>query len=533
MMGIYAPMFFEYRWPNIIKNDFSLHLHRFLASLTDTRWKLQNKTVLYVTKEGMKIPEAEAAKNKELVKRLEISVIHWARQIKDVLAIQDALEVAENSGPLDEIKFWRNRCADMSGITEQLEQEGVKHITRVLELAKSSYVAPFVKLSGQIKVGTQQAESNLKFMNLLEEPCMKLANAKVSEIPSMLPEILKLIRIIWVNSDFYNTREKLTAILKKLSNEIIRRCCAEIDLDKIFDGYVQSGRKTLLNCIDCCEQWKNIYEESAKLHHKFSSVPWVLDHDAIFAQVDAFIKRCWDMLEVCGAQSHFARQEEGNVGEMPQFAGHKWNEIIRDLNDIKTQFEKCHRLLRAHRKYALDVMQSFWHEAYRRFQAGIRDLEVMMQNAIITAFKTVTTVQGGVELLEVFVHLSSREVIYNILAKLTTELCRLFTEEMNAVKRDMASKDDYRSPSFPKYAGSAHFARMMKNRVQKTMNILERSYFLPKTGIKDDVRTQFKALMLAIDEYIQKTYAEWKALSIKVGLFLYTYYLLLLRLHWL
>lgn len=41
---------------------------------------------------------------------------------------------------------------------------------------------------------------------------------------------------------------------------------------------------------------------------------------------------------------------------------------------------------------------------------GVRDLEVMMQNTIITAFKTVTTVEAGVELLEVFAHLSSREV---------------------------------------------------------------------------------------------------------------------------
>ncbi|GFR64153.1 dynein heavy chain 2, axonemal [Elysia marginata] len=72
MMGIYAPIFFENRsWPDSIKNDFSAQLHRFLASLTDTRWKLEGKTVLYVPTEGMKINEEDAAKNKELVQRLE------------------------------------------------------------------------------------------------------------------------------------------------------------------------------------------------------------------------------------------------------------------------------------------------------------------------------------------------------------------------------------------------------------------------------------------------------------------------------
>ena len=58
-----------------IKNDFSAQLHRFLASLTDTRWKLEGKTVLYVPTEGMKLPEEEASKNKELVQRLESEFI--------------------------------------------------------------------------------------------------------------------------------------------------------------------------------------------------------------------------------------------------------------------------------------------------------------------------------------------------------------------------------------------------------------------------------------------------------------------------
>ena len=80
-------------------------------------------------------------------------MIHWTRQIKEVLSSQDALQTAENAGPLEEIDFWKNRCADLSGISNQLDKAGVKRITRILELAKSSYVGPFLKLSGQIKVG--------------------------------------------------------------------------------------------------------------------------------------------------------------------------------------------------------------------------------------------------------------------------------------------------------------------------------------------------------------------------------------------
>lgn len=80
------------------------------------------------------------------------AMIHWARQIKEVLSNQDAFEMAENSGPLDEIEFWKNRCADLTGISTQLDKPGVKKITEILTLAKSSYVGPFLKLSSEIKV---------------------------------------------------------------------------------------------------------------------------------------------------------------------------------------------------------------------------------------------------------------------------------------------------------------------------------------------------------------------------------------------
>lgn len=79
-------------------------------------------------------------------------MIHWTRQIKEVLSSQDTFEAAENSGPLEEIEFWRSRCADLSGISEQLDKPGVKRIQSVLEHSKSSYVSPFLKLSKLIQV---------------------------------------------------------------------------------------------------------------------------------------------------------------------------------------------------------------------------------------------------------------------------------------------------------------------------------------------------------------------------------------------
>jgi dynein heavy chain len=79
-------------------------------------------------------------------------LIHWTRQIKEVVTNQDDEASTENAGPLAEIEFWRLRTIDLSGIREQIQKPGVKRIQDVLEIAKSSYLQPFVKLSDLIQV---------------------------------------------------------------------------------------------------------------------------------------------------------------------------------------------------------------------------------------------------------------------------------------------------------------------------------------------------------------------------------------------
>ena len=72
--------------------------------------------------------------------------------------------------------------------------------------------------------GSRQAESNLKFLHVLKAPCADLADAKPADIPNMLPKILNLIRMIWVNSEFYKTRERLTGLLRKVIHWLSLQC---------------------------------------------------------------------------------------------------------------------------------------------------------------------------------------------------------------------------------------------------------------------------------------------------------------------
>ena len=141
MTSVYVPRCLgDTSWPDTIKKEFTSQMHRFMASLTECAWDQRGTTRLYIpSEEGLDTPEV-AAKQKELAQRLESTLIHWTRQIKEVVNRQEEGGDADDAGPLAEVQFWSSRTVDLSGIHEQLEREGVKRIVAVLELAKSSCV---------------------------------------------------------------------------------------------------------------------------------------------------------------------------------------------------------------------------------------------------------------------------------------------------------------------------------------------------------------------------------------------------------
>ncbi|XP_018428368.1 PREDICTED: dynein heavy chain 2, axonemal [Nanorana parkeri] len=428
MNGIYAPYIFgNTSWPESMRNNFSANVHRFLAALTDTKYKLQGHTVLYIPIEAMNVEAGAAIKDKELVQRLETAMVHWTRQIKEVLSAQEAVEMGESSGPLEEIEFWRERCTDLSGIGKQLDKPGVKHIEHILQMAKSSYVGPFQKLSKQIQDGSVQAQSNLSFLSILKGPFEELISLKLKDIPDKFPHLLNLVRVIWVNSPYYNTRDRLTSLFRK----------------------------------------------------------------------------------VCMCQQQFGRWEDGKQTPLPCFPGQSGPQITRSLLEIEDTFQKSLLILKSVKKTILDVKNTTWHDNYNRFRTGVKDLEVMMQNLIVTAFETVRSAEQGVELLDVFHHFSAREAIKRTFDKKTVRVYVLFKNELDLVNKELGRKIPTVPPHICRSAGQAHWVRALRRRIDRPMQILASCHIMPRIGVAEEIIQEYQQLAQKLDELVRKIFSEW------------------------
>jgi len=529
MNGVYGPaLLHRPSWPEAFRKDFTGHFHKFMASLTETSFQVLGKTVLYLPADLLAsiVSPSEAARDKDLVQQLESIVIHWTRQIKEVVNNHDNALNTEISGPLGEIKFWQSRTVDLSGISEQLHRDDVRRVVLVLEHAKSSYLGPFETLSQRIDEGSVEANNNLKFLQLITEPCQALSVAEPRDIPGILPHLLNCIRMIWTLSRFYNTEERLTGLLRKISNEIINRCCAKISLSDIFDGMVESSMQSLEESIACGEEWKEAYKKTEKIiRHTAKSRDryWDFNQASIFAQIDAFVQRCRDLLEVCEGQIQFCRRSEstgGKPGALPEFGGTRGQEIAKALMGVQASFEVQIERLKHLDYNILDVKTSRWHDDYNLFKNVVKDLEVMYTNVINNiAFDNITRVPDCVGLLEMFHTLARRGAVKRCVEKRVVQTLQLFKALVDRTRNEFDNKKNEPPlrPYEPEFAGAAVWAQGLATMVQESWQLLkDTSHFLLLTreGTKlpeaEDAEKYYMKFISAINDFKNGRYEAWK-----------------------
>jgi dynein heavy chain len=58
-----------------------------------------------------------ASTDKDLLQRLETTVIFWTRQIKELVSNQDVNNQGDSNTPLDEIKHWEDRNNNLTVVS--------------------------------------------------------------------------------------------------------------------------------------------------------------------------------------------------------------------------------------------------------------------------------------------------------------------------------------------------------------------------------------------------------------------------------
>jgi dynein heavy chain len=178
------------------------------------------------------VTQSEKTLSKEKSQVLETAIIHWTKQIKNVLKMdpENALKNGNNPGPLAEIDFWEKQALNLDSIYDQLNTERIKKVLKFLEQNKSTFISPFSKLQKEVQIARLEANENKKYLQTLRDlfESLNSGTLELAEMQELFIPIMHTILMIYTYSSHYNTTPRLVVLIREICNEIIKQCRGQV-----------------------------------------------------------------------------------------------------------------------------------------------------------------------------------------------------------------------------------------------------------------------------------------------------------------
>ncbi|KAK0095174.1 hypothetical protein PV326_009041 [Microctonus aethiopoides] len=393
MENIYAPIAISHKdWPKVTRDEVFSNLNEFLISLTDATYEPMGLTILYVPREGMQSYQNNS-ENNGIIERLERVARYWIKQIRGVLCGVNVPPKSAYMTIIDELQFWNRRFENLSCLKSQLSSETIITIVHILEKIKSSSVTDFHRLVTEMNALLIEASSNITYLNLLADHCCDF------EIPHGINDyavkILLLIRFIGIESEFYNSVDKIKALCQALGTQIVIQCKKNIDLELVLENDPEIGKNMLENCSNCCEKFLEIFYQLTIMDRTSDIMTFSkIDEKTAFCHVNTFIQRCQDLIEVADTRIVFDKSKE-----VKKIGGARALEHELQYKKIQESFYETLNKIKQNRDCILDVTIFTWLQQISHFRSQVDNIDNMMNNLIHNIFDDILNVEEGLEAL--------------------------------------------------------------------------------------------------------------------------------------
>lgn len=177
---------------------------------------------------------AQAARNTEIVSKLETAMDFWGNLISDTVDQQLKKQPLGN-GPLAEIDFWKERSSGLSALYEQLKLPQVQKVIAILKLANVPSFSNFEYHRSELNKYYLEAKDNVKFLSTLERHLKNLAHgSNFTIVLETIPGLMNSLRMVWVISRHYNTDERMVPLMMRIAWELCERVARIINVKTIF-----------------------------------------------------------------------------------------------------------------------------------------------------------------------------------------------------------------------------------------------------------------------------------------------------------
>lgn len=211
---------------SLIKSQLLPGLRSFCSALRVCEQVCQNKNVFddgksLFPKSGPPTEVQELSSNKEFCAELEERILNWIKDVAKVLMESEQLRKEnDTSGPQDELEYWKKRAAQFSQLLSHLGDRETQSTIQCLNLANSKAMKEWRETDKKITFCYNEARDNSKFIQAIETSCHALYLDDPVNMKESILGLLQTVRLIYSVSQFYNTSERTSSLMVKVSGMI-------------------------------------------------------------------------------------------------------------------------------------------------------------------------------------------------------------------------------------------------------------------------------------------------------------------------
>ena len=439
-----------------------------------------------------------------------------------------ALTAILDEGPKGELDHWRNRMQRLTSITEQLRRKDVNTIMALLTsslmmsppasasssssssntFSAAGAVAPttssarlgvvgatgagaagavssgesdpstgkqklvvtlrrWKQIDVNITEAANEAKDNVKYLVTLEKFIEPLYAGTPTSMLDSLPGLFNSFKMIHTISRYYNTTERMTALLGKVTDQMVKGCKTWIlaggSVDALWDRNPQDLVRQLENCLRLNQGYQEQYGlAKAKLQEAPKGKQFDFEEAAIFGRFEAFCKRLLKLIDLFTTLDQFLA-----------LSHHK----LEGMEGLITQFHAIVKEFRAKRHDLLDHHNARFDRDFLDFHARIAELEAALQAFINQSFENITSIEHSLDLLRKFQSILQRESLKSDLDSKLSIIFQNYGMDLEQTQQ-LYEKQKHDPPiprNLPPVAGNITWARHLYQRIESPMKQFEKN----------------------------------------------------------
>ncbi|CAG9764101.1 unnamed protein product [Ceutorhynchus assimilis] len=369
----------------------------FVEFLETTKLDLGKIVIFTMDSELLKTLSDEEQRKKhyydsQIIQKVESQVRVWHKLIERCL-VQYRQIRKENMfvGPNVEVEYWRRQLARFTGIVEFLETDDNNVFISFLRSCARSETLKTWKIHVDSVYDTRnECSDNLKYLYSMEKYWEPLYRLEPPELMPHIPPVLQAIRMVFTTSRYYNSTGHVTAILVKVSNQIIKKCRDYLDCE---------GTKTVWNqpkavilekikiCLDVYLKYYQCFRRTQKQMRESGEKPFECSESFIFGKFETFKRRCEQIVYVLRTTIKYSILQSSTIEGIDVFA----KKFIDFYKSISSQ------------KYdALNHRSPTFETDYNQFKQNVVDTEWELEEFVGASLEKMADVENILRLLKRF-----------------------------------------------------------------------------------------------------------------------------------